>query len=209
MNFSPPTYFYSNQMGRILLLSSEEILGSSGMSVLLNRVAAPNLINNYPAPTPKLEIPFQLISGLQAALEEQYGPQGGRGLALRIGRTSFQHGLREFGPLFGFTDLGFRLLPLQTKLSVGANAFADIFNKHSDQRVRLEDQSTRLYWHIERCPVCWGRQADAPVCHLAVGLLQEALYWLSGGKTFRVEEVSCHACGDSTCSILIEKAPLR
>lgn len=208
MNPSEHTYFYSNQMGRILLLSSEEILGPSGIRVLLNLASAKQFVENYPPPNLRLEFPFQLVASLQSVLEEQYGPQGGRGLALRVGRACFQHGLREFGPLFGFTDLAFRLLPLQTKLNFGANSFADIFNKHSDQRVRLDDRGKKLYWNIERCPVCWGRKTNEPACHLAVGLLQEALYWVSGGKMFLVEEVACHACGDDECSILIEKVPV-
>ena len=39
-------------------------------------------------------------------------------------------------------------------------------------------------------------KAYDPVCHLAVGLLQEALYWVSGGKVFNVEEKTCIAAGD-------------
>jgi predicted hydrocarbon binding protein len=143
-----------------------------------------------------------------AALEEMYGPRGGRGLALRVGRASFQYGLREFGPLFGLTDITFRLLPLQTKLKVGADSFADIFNKNSDQRVHVDHDEKRLYWHIDRCPVCWGRHTDGPVCYLAVGILQEALYWVSGGKFFHVEQTHCIASGDPSCTIVIDKNPL-
>lgn len=209
MNPSTNLYYYPNQMARILLLSGDEILGQAGMSAVLNAIPGGSLfVENYPPANQKLEFPFELVAGLQASLELNYGPHGGRGLSMRIGRASFQHGLCEFGPLFGLTDLAFRLLPLKTKLKVGANAFADIFNKHSDQRVRIEDRDTHLYWHIERCPVCWGRKTDAPACHLAVGLLQEALYWVSGGKMFNVEETQCCAVGDLQCSILIDKTPL-
>lgn len=209
MNPSTNSYHYPNQMARILLLSGDEILGQAGMSAVLNAIpGGSRFVENYPPANTNLEFPFELVAGLQASLELIYGPHGGRGLSMRMGRTSFQHGLSEFGPLFGLTDLAFRLLPLKTKLRVGANAFAEIFNKHSDQRVRIEDRDTQLYWHIERCPVCWGRKTEAPACHLAVGLLQEALYWVSGGKMFNVEETQCCAVGDSQCSILIDKTPL-
>jgi predicted hydrocarbon binding protein len=43
---------------------------------------------------------------------------------------------------------------------------------------------------------------------MAVGLLQESLYWMSGGKFFSVEETRCIACGDSECNIVIEKLPM-
>ena len=153
-------------------------------------------------------MPFYAIADIQMALEQLYGPRGGRGVALRIGRACFQHGLRDFGPMFGLTDLAFRMLPLKTRLTVGANSLAEIFNKYSDQRVRLEDTGRTLYWHIERCPLCWQRRTDSPSCHMAVGLLQESLYWLSGGKFFNIEEIQCVACGDSACTISIDKVPM-
>jgi predicted hydrocarbon binding protein len=56
--------------------------------------------------------------------------------------------------------------------------------------------------------VCWGRITKGPCCHAAVGILQEGAHWLSGGKSFRVEEVECIAAGDENCKILVEKRPL-
>jgi predicted hydrocarbon binding protein len=201
-------YFYPNHMGRIILLSLEEIVSRSGVNAILNLAGLSDLINNYPPHNQELGVSFQAISHLQVALEDMYGPRGGRGVALRVGRAGFQYGLREFGPLFGLTDLSFRLLPLPAKLKMGANAFAEVFNKYSDQRVTLEDQNQRLLWHIERCPLCWGRHTETPCCHMAVGVLQEALYWLSGGKYFSVEEIHCTASGDSKCTIAIDKTPM-
>jgi predicted hydrocarbon binding protein len=107
--------------------------------------------------------------------------------------------------MIGSTELAFRLLPLETKLRVGAGLFADLFNNYSDQIVRIEETSSQILWHIERCPVCWNRKADTPVCHLAVGVLQEALYWVSGGKYFNIEEIWCVAKGDPTCTIAVDK----
>ncbi len=141
-------------------------------------------------------------------LEQFYGPQGGRGTALRVGRACFQYGLREYGSMLGITEMAFRLLPFSTKLHTGAKSFADLFNNHTDQHVRLEEKDGKLFWHIERCPLCWERKATEPVCHLAVGLLQEALYWLSGGKIFNVEEIACIARGDPACTIVIDPTPL-
>jgi predicted hydrocarbon binding protein len=87
----------------------------------------------------------------------------------------------------------------------GGEYFAEIFNRFSDQRVEIEEDSEKFYWKIVRCPVCWQRTADIPVCHLAVGLLQEALYWVSSGKLFNVEEIACVAKGDPACLIVIDK----
>jgi predicted hydrocarbon binding protein len=146
---------------------------------------------------------------LQEALENLYGPLGGRGVALRSGRVCFKYGLREFGPVLGVTDLAFRLLPMNEKISAGASVFADIFNRFSDQRVTLEETEEYLFWHIERCPVCWGRHTESPVCHLAVGILQESMFWVSSGKYFTVEETQCISRGDPACTIRIEKQPFE
>jgi predicted hydrocarbon binding protein len=72
----------------------------------------------------------------------------------------------------------------------------------------VEEKDNKILWHIERCPLCWKRKTEEPICHLAVGLLQESLYWLSGGKIFNVEETTCIAKGDATCTIMIDKTPL-
>ncbi len=61
---------------------------------------------------------------------------------------------------------------------------------------------------IERCPACWGRQTSYPCCHLSTGLLHEALRWVSGGKNFDVEEITCIAMGDTTCTFEVIKQPL-
>lgn len=208
MTSQPPLYYYPNKLGRIILISMEEIIGRNGVNAILNQANLRFLINNYPPNDLEPGFSFEQVSQMQVALEEIYGTRGGRGLALRAGRACFKHGLREFGPLMGFTDLAFRLLPLEEKLRTGAGIFADIFNRFSDQRVVVEETPEKFVWKIERCPVCWKRHADAPVCHLAVGLLQEALYWVSGGKFYNVEETECVARGDPFCQILIEKQAL-
>jgi predicted hydrocarbon binding protein len=148
------------------------------------------------------------VSGLHTALEQAYGPRGGRGLALRIGRACFNYGLREYGSQLGLTELAFRLLPLSTKLHVGVRSFADLFNRHTDQVVKVEENEEQVLWHIQRCPLCWGRKADEPICHLAAGLLQESLYWLSGGKIFEVEETQCIARGEAACTFRINRQPI-
>jgi len=201
-------YFYPNRMGRVILLAMEEILGHSGVNAVLNLVNLAEYINNYPSNNQDFNFPFEHISQLQVGLDGAYGPRAGRGLAVQVGRACLKYGLREFGPELDLTSLAFRLLPLQMKLKNGSEAFADFFNNFSDQRVRLEKDAKYIYWHIERCPLCWERQAEAPCCHLAVGLLQEALFWVSGGKYFEVEEKKCISCGDCVCTIVIDRTPM-
>jgi predicted hydrocarbon binding protein len=203
-NTNSSSYHYPNKMGRIILLAMEEILGRNGINAILNHTGLSHWINNYPPNNLDMAFPFEDLSIIQVGLEEIYGPRGGQGLALRIGQASFKYGLREFGPLLGVTDMAFRLLPLPTKIIQGADIFSNAFNEYSDQRVRVEVSEDQIYWHIERCPVCWQRSTERPCCNLAVGILQESLYWISGGKFFNVEEIACIAQGDPACTIVID-----
>jgi predicted hydrocarbon binding protein len=201
-------YFYPNRMGRVILLAMDEILGRSGVNAVLHLAGLPGYINEYPPYNQDMRFPFEHISRLQVALENEFGPRAGRGLALRVGRACLKYGLLEFGPELGLTDLAFRMLPLQAKLIAGSEAFAALFNKFTDQRVNLRKDAQTITWQIERCPVCWERQSETPCCHLAVGLLQEALFWISAGRIFEAEEKTCVACGDSACTIVINRTPM-
>ncbi len=189
-------------------MGMEEVIGRSGVDAVLRLASLEKFIQNYPPARADRDFSFETVSLLQSTLEQVYGPRGGRGLALRVGRATFKYGLKEYGSLLGLTEIAFRLLSLPTKLRTGARAFGDLFNKHTDQNVRVEEMNDQIFWHIERCPLCWGRKSEEPICHLAVGLLQEALYWLSGGKVFNVEEIACVARGDACCTVVIDKMPL-
>ena len=201
-------YYYPNKIGRIVLLATEEVMGRNGVNAALNLAKLRHLVNNYPPNNFDRQFSFEEVGSIQQALGEMYGPRGARGLALRAGRACFKYGIREFGPVLGISDLAFRLLPLGMKMKVGIEVFAEVFNKFSDQVVRLGEDEASFIWTIERCPVCWGRHTTEPCCYLAVGVLQEGAYWVSGGKSFSIEETTCVAKGDDVCTILIGKQPL-
>lgn len=200
--------YYPNKMVRIILLAMEEVMGRNGVNAVLNLAKLRHLVNNFPPSNFDRQINFDEIGALMYALDEMYGPRGGRGLALRAGRACFKYGLKEFGPVLGIADLAFRLLPLHMKMKVGADVFAETFNKFTDQVVELGETEDQFMWQITRCPICWGRKSETPCCYLAVGILQEALYWVSGGKNFEVQETACMACGDEICRIVIDKKSL-
>jgi predicted hydrocarbon binding protein len=202
------TYCYPNKMGRIVLLATEEVMGRNGVNAVLNLARLKHLVNNYPPNNFDRQFSFDDFGRLQQALEEMYGPRGARGLALRAGHAAFKYAIKEFGPVVGISDLAFRLLPIGMKMKVGIEVFAEVFNKFSDQIVRLGEDESHYIWNIDRCPVCWGRRTSEPCCYVAVGILQEGAYWVSGGKSFSVEEATCIAKGDDACTILIGKRPL-
>jgi hypothetical protein len=195
-------------MGRIIILALEEIMGKNGLNAILNMAKLPQFIDNYPPDDFEKGFDFADLSSLMRALEDMYGPRGGRGLALRAGRATFARGLQGMGALSGVGDLAFKVLPLPAKLKLGLPGMAGVFNQVSDQIVRIEEDADYFIWHIDRCPQCWARQVEKPCCFIGTGLLQEGLRWVSGGKEFRVDEVSCIGLGEKTCSYHVYKEPI-
>ncbi len=203
-------YYYANKFALIMLDALEDVLGENGLKAVLNLAHLPNLIDNFPTDNLEKEFDFSDVSAINQALEEIYGPRGGRGLALRAGRATFADSLKNFGALAGASDLAFKILPLNAKMRIGVPSMARIFTQVSDQHSTSKEFDDMIVYTIHRCPVCWGRHdLDNPVCFIAVGLLQEGLRWLSGGNEFRVNESKCVSMGDEVCEFVIQKTPVR
>lgn len=195
-------------MGRIVLTAMEDIMGNNGVNAVLNLAGVPGMVNNYPPNNLQLGFRFEDLAAVQESVDQIFGANGGRVIAQRTGRETFKYALKDFMPVMGIADLAFRALHVGIKIKIGLGVFAETFNKFTDQRVRLSEESDRHLWIIERCPVCWQRKKSEPCCHLAVGLLQESLKWVSNGREFHVEEIQCIAAGDDNCIISINKQPI-
>jgi hypothetical protein len=211
----------SQRMGRILHQAMEEVLGSEGLRSIL--VAAQKLDGGMRAGDSdgtshsdsdgaefieNGRFSSSRLNSVFGALGDQYGPRVGRGLALRIGRACFQYGLREFGESLGLTATSFRLLPFPVKLNKFAGALSSLFTSSAGQSVRVEKQAGKLLWRMEPCPFCEEGASQDVGCLLPVGLAEESLYWLSGGKIFSVEEIACIARGDPACTLQVDETPL-
>jgi hypothetical protein len=195
-------------MGRIILHSMKQELGAQRVLEVLRVAGHERLLSTMPLGNFEKRFPFQTVSDLQAATEAVFGVRAGRQLNLRIGRGTLELGLKDFDPLLGIADLPMRLMPLGMKFRVGLDVFARVFNQFTDQVVKLSETETHHLWIIERCPVCWKRQTDEPCCHLAGGLLEEAIFWGTGGRRFKVVETECIAAGAANCLFRIDKHPL-
>ena len=200
--------YYPNKIANIALKALEDVMGKNGVNAILNLANLQHLIDHYPPPNLNREYDFAYFSAIWGALEEMYGPRGGRGLALRAGRATFAEGLRNFGALAGAGDLAFKVLPLHIKIKICLPAMARIFTQTSDQHSTVEEKEDHFIYTIHKCPVCYGRHIEKPGCHIATGLIQEGLKWVSGGYEFRVVETKCIAAGNEVCEFVIMKEPV-
>jgi predicted hydrocarbon binding protein len=208
-NLVPPSgYYLSNRLGRVLLESLEEIIGRNGLNALLNLTDSGRYIEEPPPNDPALGFDLATASNLNRAMEMIYGPRGARGLALRGGRAMYNRLINAFDLPTGFNEFAFRLLPVQTRLKIGVPALARVLTQHSDQTHRVADRGPCFDYTVERCAVCWGQEAKGPLCHLTVGLLQEALSAFGRGGEFRIIQTECRAVGAAACVFNIEKEPI-
>lgn len=202
-------YYYPNRFGLILFDALEEIMGRNGLNAILNMAGLSQFIDNPPPDEMDKGFDFAYISALNQALEEMYGPRGGRGLQLRLGRVLFAQGLANFGALVGASDLAFKVLPLQAKLKAGLPAVAKVFDSLSDQTSYVKDSGEDHFLYIiDRCSMCWGRQVERPGGFIAAGIIEESLRWLSGGRTFRVDQMTCMGMGHENCTFAVYKEPI-
>ena len=165
MEHIPPSgYYYANKFARIALEAYEEVMGKNGLNAMLNLAGLSRLIDNYPSDNLERGFDFSDFTAIHVALEEMYGPRGGRGLALRAGRATFNDALKNFGALAGVGDLAFKVLPLVAKMRIGLPASAKIFSQVTDQTSTVDETDKEFVWTIHRCPICWSRKdADKPV----------------------------------------------
>lgn len=189
--------------------SIQEITGENSLNAILNYAGLGSLIGNHPPDNLERAFDFAYFSAINQALTEIYGDRGGRGIALRIGKTTFDDVLKDYGAMAGVSDNAFKIMPMQKKIRFGLNAMARVFSEKSDQISSVIDEEDRYIYQVKRCPVCWGRKdQEQPICYYMVGLLQEGLIWVSGGKEFIVNETQCIAKGDQACMFEIPKMHL-
>lgn len=200
-------YYWPNRLGRMYLLALEDVLGKNGLNASLHHSGLRHRISNYPPENLDLGWSFEEMGALNQALADIYERQEAKERGTSAGRVWFSYASKDFGAVLGIGDLAFRLLPLGMKIKLGLNALADTFNKTSDQIVRVEEQEDHFLYHVDRCPVCWHRTADVPICYPDLGLLLEGLHWVTGGKNVQVEEIRCIAKGDPSCTYILDKRP--
>ncbi|MBN2085242.1 MAG: 4-vinyl reductase [Anaerolineales bacterium] len=189
---------YPAKIGGLMMSAYEEVLGGQKFALALHQAGLEFAANKVP------DLPFGAPARIYQALEEIYGEQTARGICLRTGRVMFRRGLRAFSGILGLSHRGFRLLPPAQKVLRGMDLLAWTLNHYSDQRVRIEKCEQEILLINERCPHCWELEKSSPCCQLPVGALQEGLAWACSARQYTVEEITCRAKGDPSCTFRVK-----
>ena len=212
MNFPIPLsgYHYPNKIGRIYLEAIQAVIGPAALADLLRQVGLERYAATLPPNNFQREFDFAEFSTLTVGLEQlQAADPHDPSLPYEASRLCFTGGMKTFGALAGFSQvsLGFQVFPVPVKIRMGLQAMAMVFTTLSDQHTEVEEQPDCYLYVIRRCPICWGRHGDQPLCAGGGALIAEGLHWITQHQ-YRVTEIRCAALGDDACTFQIDKLAL-
>jgi predicted hydrocarbon binding protein len=194
-----------NALVRQALSSAQEVMGENGLNAVLRASGLDRFIGNFPPDNLEPSISAAEYGKLNEAIEAFYG-RGGRGMLRRIGKASFQYGVREQAALLGIAGVALKLLPERQRIKFILNSMAGALKKTNPQvEAWVEDSGERIAYMESTCAVCYGRQSTDSICHLYAGSIAEAVQWATG-KEFRIIETHCLAKGDQYCRFEVGEA---
>ena len=187
-----------NAIMRQALVAAQEVMGENGLNAVLRASDLEKYVGNFPSDNLEPAIQTVQYARFNQAIEDFYG-RGGKGMLRRIGRASFQYGVREQAALLGVAGVALKLLPEKQRIKFILNGLADALRKSNPQvHIWLDEGGERIAYLEDTCGVCHSRKSDQPICHLYVGSISEAVQWATG-KPHEIIETHCMAKGDEYC----------
>lgn len=187
-----------NSLVRQALTSAQEVMGDNGLNAVLRTSGLERFIGNFPPNNLEPSIQASEYAKFNEAIEAFYG-RGGKGMLRRIGKASFQYGVREQSALLGVAGVALKLLPEKQRIKFILNGMVDALKKSNPQVNAWVDESRERLAYIEStCAICHSRQSITPICYLYAGSIAEAVHWATG-KEFEITETHCLAKGDEYC----------
>jgi hypothetical protein len=187
-----------NSLVRQALTSAQEVMGDNGLHAVLRASGLERFIGNFPPNNLEPSIQTSQYARLNQAIEDFYG-RAGKGMLRRIGKASFQYGVREQAALLGVAGVAMKLLPERQRIKFILNGMSDALKKSNPQvNTWLDDSGNRLAYVDAICAICHSRHSEAPICYLYIGSIGEAVRWATG-KEHDILETHCLAKGDPYC----------
>jgi hypothetical protein len=187
-----------NSLVRQALTSMQEVMGENGLNAVLKTCGLDRFVGNFPPNNLEPSIKASQYAQLNQAIEDFYG-RGGRGILRRIGKASFQYGVREQAALLGVAGVALKLMPQRERIKFILNGMANALKKSNPEVDAWLDESGEKPAYVEStCAICNGRSSDRPICYLYVGSIAEAVQWATG-KEYDIVETHCIAKGDEYC----------
>jgi hypothetical protein len=194
-----------NSLVRQALTSAQEVMGDNGLNAVLRTSGLERFIDNFPPNNLESSIQTSQYARLNQAIEEFYG-RAGKGMLRRIGKASFQYGVREQAALLGVAGVAMKLLPERQRIKFILNAMGDALKKSNPQvNAWVDDSGDKVAYIDATCAICHSRHSETPICYLYVGSIGEAVKWTTG-KEHDIVETHCMAKGDAHCRFDVGEA---
>jgi predicted hydrocarbon binding protein len=201
-------YFLSNRRARIYLDAVAETSGQYGFPAVLTLAGLHAWLEALPPYNDAHEVDFVDFGALNAMLVKMYGPRAGRALALWAGRVSFMALTPSLDDLVNVQSASFQAQSPKERVRVVMDAIVDS-RRLGTMEATLQSLGNQFTYALDPCPFCFGQKHVAyPICHGAVGFLQQAVEWVGAGDDYIVEEASCAATKGSqetSCVFVILK----
>jgi hypothetical protein len=149
------------------------------------------------------------MSRLQARMEKQFGRKELQGLLLRSGRASCKFFVRQYGPEMQVTSTEYRLLPTKKRLLKGLKAAAGLCAELFHKEISVVEEGDYWIWQETQPDNETASDTNCPEFFFTIGLLQEYLAWLSGGKTFQVKRAETGGNFEGLSRLAISKQPVE
>ncbi len=187
-----------NALVRQALVSAQEVMGENGLNAVLRSVGLERFVGNFPPNDTNPGIMTVEYARLNEAIEDFYG-RAGKGMLRRIGKASFQYGVREQGALMGVAGAALKLMPVKGRIKFVLNGMVSALKKTNPQvDAWVEEEGGKIAYCESTCAICLGRHSDQPLCHLYVGSVGEAVRWATDLE-YEIVETHCVAKGDKYC----------
>src|SRR5512142_229270 len=166
-----------NSLVRQALTSAQEVMGDNGLNAVLRTTGLERFIGNFPPNNLEPSIQASQYSQLNQAIEDFYG-RGGKGMLRRIGKASFQYGVREQSALLGVAGVALKLMPEKQTIKFILNGMADALKKSNlNVNAWVDDSGEHIAYIESTCAICYGRHSESSICYLYAGSIGEAVLW--------------------------------
>lgn len=134
---------------------------------------------------------------------DRYGFDCTRGVVQRAGRAGLYFWLRDHAEPNGWLEPEFRLLSFRRKISRGIRDIIGSFSGGHEGSFDIEEHKDKLVIHYRN-----PKPVSRMDCSFFMGLFQEYLSWIAGGKFFPVTEVKCPENTEGSHIFEISTTPL-
>ena len=186
----------SNALTRRLMQAIEEVIGITGLNMVLRRCGLERFNGNLPSDDQQQTVLASEYAALHQAIEDYYG-RGARGALMRIGRSVYRRTLADHPLRARLEWMLLRFMPVEQRAGRVLQQLARRL-AGPDGAVRLEQAGAKFVLVDESSFATLGRVAESEVCWVTVGAIQEALQ-IATGREPDIDEVACRACGAPAC----------